>query len=98
MPTVREQVHSLPSVETEVLTTVGEGHYWAPNDEKQNNHQSILYAAPFCASVVGPRCGPDLIRRHHLFLLTFNDKLFLAPIENPLNVLDVGTGTGIWAQ
>ena len=36
--------------------------------------------------------------QHHLFLLTFHGKLFLAPInENPLHILDVGTGTGIWA-
>ncbi|KAE8441212.1 hypothetical protein EG329_005612 [Mollisiaceae sp. DMI_Dod_QoI] len=34
---------------------------------------------------------------HHLWLLTFDNKLYLAPILNPHNVLDVGTGTGIWA-
>jgi ubiquinone/menaquinone biosynthesis C-methylase UbiE len=29
--------------------------------------------------------------------MTLNDQLFLAPIvENPQNVLDIGTGTGIW--
>jgi SAM-dependent methyltransferase len=27
-----------------------------------------------------------------------NDKLFLAPLENPTAILDVGTGTGIWAM
>lgn len=38
--------------------------------------------------------------QHHLFLLTQEGKLHLAPIEkdHPLHlVLDVGTGTGIWA-
>lgn len=36
---------------------------------------------------------------HHLFLMTLGDRLFLAPIgDNPQNVLDVGTGTGIWAM
>ncbi|MCJ1258421.1 hypothetical protein MMC24_006254 [Lignoscripta atroalba] len=35
---------------------------------------------------------------HHLFLLTLDDKLFLAPIRDPKKVIDVGTGTGIWAQ
>ncbi|KAF4635770.1 hypothetical protein G7Y89_g2322 [Cudoniella acicularis] len=34
---------------------------------------------------------------HHLWLLTLDNKLCLAPIENPQNILDVGTGTGIWA-
>ncbi|KFY31489.1 hypothetical protein V493_01064 [Pseudogymnoascus sp. VKM F-4281 (FW-2241)] len=36
---------------------------------------------------------------HHLYLLTMGGRLFLAPIgDNPQNVLDVGTGTGIWAM
>jgi ubiquinone/menaquinone biosynthesis C-methylase UbiE len=30
--------------------------------------------------------------------MTLYDQLFLAPIKpNPQNVLDIGTGTGIWA-
>ncbi|KZL79640.1 methyltransferase domain-containing protein, partial [Colletotrichum incanum] len=40
--------------------------------------------------------GLDII--HNALLMIFDDKLFLAPIEdNPQRVLDVGTGTGIWA-
>ncbi|KAF4446193.1 hypothetical protein F53441_10169 [Fusarium austroafricanum] len=39
--------------------------------------------------------------QHNLFLLTFDDKLGLAPPNKPdakvKHVLDVGTGTGIWA-
>ncbi|RGP78988.1 hypothetical protein FLONG3_2894 [Fusarium longipes] len=39
--------------------------------------------------------------QHNLFLLTLNDKLGLAPPNDPdakaKHVLDVGTGTGIWA-
>ncbi|KAK1462092.1 UMTA [Colletotrichum melonis] len=35
---------------------------------------------------------------HYTEMVFFDDKLFLAPIgENPQKVLDVGTGTGIWA-
>ncbi|KAH7171324.1 S-adenosyl-L-methionine-dependent methyltransferase [Dactylonectria macrodidyma] len=35
---------------------------------------------------------------HHVALLLMEDKLFLSPIaENPQKILDVGTGTGIWA-
>lgn len=34
---------------------------------------------------------------HHLWLLTLHDKLFLAPIENPGRILDIGSGTGLWA-
>jgi ubiquinone/menaquinone biosynthesis C-methylase UbiE len=33
-----------------------------------------------------------------MFLMTFDSKLVLCPIGEQLNrVLDVGTGTGIWA-
>lgn len=35
--------------------------------------------------------------RHHLCILTLQDRLFLAPVENPKRILDLGTGTGIWA-
>ncbi|KAH7411286.1 S-adenosyl-L-methionine-dependent methyltransferase [Cadophora sp. MPI-SDFR-AT-0126] len=35
--------------------------------------------------------------QHHLFNLTFDGKLALAPISNPHMVLDIGTGTGLWA-
>ncbi|KAK4182707.1 S-adenosyl-L-methionine-dependent methyltransferase [Podospora australis] len=34
---------------------------------------------------------------HHLLTLALNDRLYLAPLENPKKVLDIGTGTGIWA-
>lgn len=35
---------------------------------------------------------------HHIFKLALGGRLFLAPIsEGPLRVLDIGTGTGIWA-
>jgi tRNA1(Val) A37 N6-methylase TrmN6 len=37
--------------------------------------------------------------QHHLFQLTFDGKLFNAPVDTKkvFRVLDVGTGTGIWA-
>ena len=35
--------------------------------------------------------------QHHMFMMTLDGKLTLAPISNPQNVLDIGTGTGIWA-
>ncbi|RDW83671.1 uncharacterized protein DSM5745_03997 [Aspergillus mulundensis] len=34
---------------------------------------------------------------HHMYFLTLDGQLHLAPIENPQEILDVGTGTGIWA-
>ena len=36
--------------------------------------------------------------QHAMFLRTLGGKLYLAPIpKDPHNVLDIGTGTGIWA-
>jgi SAM-dependent methyltransferase len=35
--------------------------------------------------------------QHQLFYLCLDNKLHLAPITDPHNVLDIGTGTGIWA-
>ncbi|KAF2456730.1 SAM dependent methyltransferase [Lineolata rhizophorae] len=34
---------------------------------------------------------------HHIWTLTKDGNLHLAPLQNPQRVLDVGTGTGIWA-
>jgi ubiquinone/menaquinone biosynthesis C-methylase UbiE len=34
---------------------------------------------------------------HAAFRMTYEGKLFLAPVTNLNNALDVGTGTGIWA-
>ncbi|KAL4938064.1 hypothetical protein BDV06DRAFT_215403 [Aspergillus oleicola] len=35
---------------------------------------------------------------HYMFKLVLGDRLFIAPIEDcPLRVLDIGTGTGLWA-
>lgn len=34
---------------------------------------------------------------HHAWRLALNHKLYLAPVHNPERILDVGTGTGIWA-
>lgn len=36
---------------------------------------------------------------HHIYRLLIGGELFLAPIgKNPQRVLDLGTGTGIWAM
>lgn len=34
---------------------------------------------------------------YHSLLLMFDGESFFAPVENPQRILDVGTGTGIWA-
>jgi len=34
---------------------------------------------------------------HELCLQLLDHQLYLAPIQNPQRVIDLGTGTGIWA-
>lgn len=34
---------------------------------------------------------------HEIMLRLLDNKLHKAPLENPQRILDVGTGTGIWA-
>jgi len=34
---------------------------------------------------------------HELSLVLMHRKLYLAPIKNPQRVIDLATGTGIWA-
>ncbi|EED23776.1 methyltransferase LaeA-like, putative [Talaromyces stipitatus ATCC 10500] len=34
---------------------------------------------------------------HHIYLMLTGGKLYLSPIHDPQRVLDLGTGTGIWA-
>jgi ubiquinone/menaquinone biosynthesis C-methylase UbiE len=36
--------------------------------------------------------------QHKIYRLAAGNKLYMAPIKNPKHVLDVATGTGIWAM
>ncbi|KAF7563705.1 hypothetical protein G7046_g392 [Stylonectria norvegica] len=52
------------------------------------------------ASYWGPnddRHSDSLDVLHHLFTLLLDGELFVAPVTSPKKILDVGTGTGIWA-
>jgi len=42
-------------------------------------------------------CTDEMRHSHHMMYLALDDQLFLAPLENPQKVLDLATGTGIWA-
>ncbi|KAH7163411.1 S-adenosyl-L-methionine-dependent methyltransferase [Dactylonectria estremocensis] len=63
------------------------------NGRKYQSSKTTEYWAPTDEKHIE---GLDL--SHHVALLLMEDKLFLSPItENPQKILDVGTGTGIWA-
>ncbi|KAL9634366.1 MAG: hypothetical protein Q9164_004129, partial [Protoblastenia rupestris] len=68
-------------------------HYKLENNRRYHTYRDGSYWVPHDKEAV----ELDTIA-HHIFLLTLNDKLFLAPLQNPKKVLDVGTGNGIWAQ
>ncbi|KAM3081282.1 hypothetical protein ACMFMG_005239 [Clarireedia jacksonii] len=58
------------------------------------------YHAFNAGKYIGPNDEIEQARldlQHHLFLITLDNKLHLAPIQDAQNVLDIATGTGIWA-
>ncbi|KAK0508910.1 hypothetical protein JMJ35_008281 [Cladonia borealis] len=68
-------------------------HYRLENNRKYHTYRDGAYWMPHDDEAL----RLDLIA-HHLFLLTFNDKLMLAPLQNPKRVIDIGTGIGVWAS
>lgn len=99
---LRESTASLTSSIFESRTIFGRSYqssksteYWAPKDEKQINGLDIwcvLASPPWFRSNFG-------LSSHQMLFHMLGDKLFLAPIgDEPQNILDVGTGTGIWAM
>ncbi|MCJ1479951.1 hypothetical protein MMC06_000105 [Schaereria dolodes] len=68
-------------------------HYRYENGRRYHAYRDGQYWGPN-----DDKATQNEIVAHHLFLLALDDKLFLAPIHDPTRVIDVGTGTGIWAQ
>ncbi|KAL2041973.1 hypothetical protein N7G274_005161 [Stereocaulon virgatum] len=68
-------------------------NYRVENNRKYHTYRDGSYWVPHDDEAV----RLDIIA-HHLFLLTFNDKLHLAPLKAPKKVIDIGTGIGIWAS
>jgi ribosomal protein L11 methylase PrmA len=72
-----------------------DAEYWGPNDDKQNNALDLQSVNKLLGM---DRRVSNLYASHHMTLILHDNKLHLAPLENPQTVLDVGTGTGIWAM
>ncbi|KAM5349252.1 hypothetical protein ACJ41O_005759 [Fusarium nematophilum] len=72
-----------------------DGKYSMPNDEVENERLGIVSLSGNVYLLT------EVDLQHHLFLLTFENKLGLSPPNDHESkvkrVLDLGTGTGIWA-
>ncbi|KAF4451644.1 hypothetical protein F53441_5323 [Fusarium austroafricanum] len=82
------------------MSTVDADPILHPDEQLGGDADSSIGSVQFRAFAVTALANwSDL--QHHLFLMTFDDKLGLAPPNNPdskaKKVLDLGTGTGIWA-
>ncbi|PNH60889.1 hypothetical protein VD0002_g6812 [Verticillium dahliae] len=64
------------------------------SDEGIDNESFVSSTASLTSSMLEYR---QLHGPHHFITLLLGDKLYEAPIDEPKRVLDVGTGTGIWA-
>ncbi|CZR50799.1 related to methyltransferase [Phialocephala subalpina] len=67
-------------------------HYVEENGRTYHRYKEGKYMLP---NDDAERDRLDL--QHQLWLITLYENLFLAPVKDPRNVLDFGTGTGIWA-
>jgi hypothetical protein len=85
-----------------------EGKYFFPNDAVSLDVSSFCLCSPL-SGFFSPSRNIDpftelskaeqdrLDFQHACFLIMTGGVLALAPISSPRNVLDIGTGTGIWA-
>ncbi|KAK6337837.1 hypothetical protein TWF696_001316 [Orbilia brochopaga] len=67
-------------------------HYQYENGRRYNAYKRGAYLIPNDEIQ-----QEQLDLMHHVFMLRLGGKLYMAPIENPQKIMDVGTGTGIWA-
>ncbi|KAF5633323.1 demethylmenaquinone methyltransferase [Fusarium tjaetaba] len=59
----------------------GNAAYWGSNDERQSDAMDIA-----------------ILPSHHIWTLAHDGELYFAPLDDNIQkVLDIGTGTGIWA-
>jgi methylase of polypeptide subunit release factors len=57
-----------------------------------------LHIIPFRQADLVKKERDRLDLQHVLWIITVDGELSIAPIEEPKHVLDIATGTGIWAM
>ncbi|EEY19336.1 conserved hypothetical protein [Verticillium alfalfae VaMs.102] len=71
--------------------------YWAPTDEKHIEGFDLAYDTLHNLPMNNQKALANH-NSHQYMLLLMDNKLYNAPIgNNPQRILDIGTGTGIWA-
>lgn len=63
-----------------------------PNDEREQDRLDLVNF-----HLIPTRQNFTDRQSHHIYLMLLKGELFRAPIKNPERVLDLGTGTGLWA-
>jgi SAM-dependent methyltransferase len=93
-PDVQQEQDSATRDDSSLMTSVAGSIYEYRKEHGRTYHSYREGNYPF------PNDETELERlelQHHLFSVIQDDQLFLAPIKDPKNVLDLGTGTGTWA-
>lgn len=68
-----------------------------PNDEREQDRLDLVSGVsggPYWSCAVALTAA---LQSHHIYSMLLKGELHRAPIQNPKKVLDLGTGTGIWA-
>lgn len=63
-----------------------------PNDEREQDRLDLVSVL-----LIPTRQNFNDRQSHHIYLMLLKGELFQAPIKDPKRVLDLGTGTGLWA-
>ncbi|KAI4240431.1 MAG: hypothetical protein L6R40_005142 [Gallowayella cf. fulva] len=74
--------------------------YEFENGRRYHAYKAGSYPLPNDETDIGTVLQQELNRidiKHHVALLLAGGNLHLAPLHNPRRILDIGTGTGIWA-
>ncbi|KAK0728748.1 S-adenosyl-L-methionine-dependent methyltransferase [Lasiosphaeria miniovina] len=92
---------SAPADEANVLVEAEDA---APDDDDSGSDYSSIGGSSATTSVASSYLLPNdeteqerLDLTHHVFCLLLNGALCVTQLEKPQNILDIGTGTGIWA-
>ncbi|PLB48668.1 S-adenosyl-L-methionine-dependent methyltransferase [Aspergillus steynii IBT 23096] len=77
---------------TTSITSSAMNYQYEPNDEQEQDRLDLV-----CVLHDASAIHANPAQSHHIYRMLLKGELCRAPIKNPGRVLDIGTGTGIWA-